>query len=281
VRCYGKESAADEETATEWSEWSTVEASLLSQDDWNAAFITSTRTVDPAAPLAPIRFRKVFEIPRTCFPTSRARLYITALGVYHAFLNGTRIGDHCLAPGWTAYDHRLNFQTFDVTELLRDDGDNVLAVEVGAGWYAGRLGFHGGKRCCYKSADLAVLAQLEVATETPGVCWVLPSNDTWECLPSAIQSSEIYDGEVFDMRREDLTWTTSGSNREYSPAVPARVVPWPLERLVSPDAPSVRVVQEVAVAEIHISPSGKVILDFGQNLVGKVRIRWMTIAQDR
>ncbi|KAJ0416912.1 bacterial alpha-L-rhamnosidase-domain-containing protein [Aspergillus carlsbadensis] len=280
VRCYGKEGAADEETATDWSEWSTVEASLLNQDDWNAAFVTSTRTVDPAAPLAPVRFRKVFPIPRNCFPAARARLYITALGVYHAFLNGTRVGDHCLAPGWTAYDHRLNFQAFDVTELLREDGDNVLAVEVGAGWYAGRLGFHGGKRCCYKSADLAVLAQLEVATETPGVCWVLPSNDTWECLPSAIQSSEIYDGELYDMSRGDATWTTAPIGEKASAAVAARVVPWPLERLVSPDAPPVRVVQEVAVAEILISPSGKVILDFGQNLVGKVRIRSATIARN-
>ncbi|KAL2837027.1 bacterial alpha-L-rhamnosidase-domain-containing protein [Aspergillus pseudodeflectus] len=222
VRCYGRESTADEETATDWSEWSTVEASLLNQDDWSAAFITSTRTVDPTAPLAPIRFRKVFQIPRNCFPATKARLYITAL-------------DNCLAPGWTAYDHRLNFQTFDVTELLREEGDNVLAVEVGAGWYAGRLG-----------ADLGVLAQLE--------------NDTWECLPSAIQSSEINDGEVYDMRREDLTWTTSSSEGRDSIAASARVVPWPLERL------------EVAVVEVLTSPSGKVILDFGQNLVGKVRL---------
>ncbi|KAL3443910.1 bacterial alpha-L-rhamnosidase-domain-containing protein [Aspergillus insuetus] len=281
VRCYGKESTADEETATDWSEWSTVEASLLNQDDWSAAFVTSTRTVDPAAPLAPIRLRKVFQIPRNRFPAIKARLYITSLGVYHAFLNGIRIGDHCLAPGWTAYDHRLNFQTFDVTELLREDGDNVLAVEVGAGWYAGRLGFNGGKRCCYKSAELAVLAQLEVATETPGVCWVLPSNDTWECLPSAIQSSEIYDGEVYDMRRENFTWTTSSSSDgRDSAASPARVVSWPLERLVASDAPPVRVVQEVPVLEILSSPSGKVILDFGQNLVGKVRIRSTTVAQD-
>ncbi|OJI95760.1 hypothetical protein ASPVEDRAFT_22800 [Aspergillus versicolor CBS 583.65] len=280
VRCHGKENAADEQSVSEWSEWATVEASLLRQEDWHAAFITSARPIDAAAPLAPIRFRKRFQLPINCVPKTGARLYITSLGVYHAFLNGTRIGDYCLAPGWTAYDHRLNFQTFDVTDLLHDDGENVLAVEVGPGWYAGRLGFNGGKRCCYGSADLAVLAQLEVTTETTGICWMLPSDDTWECLQSAIQSSEIYDGEVYDMRRDDASWTIAGHDQRDSPAVAARVVGWPQGRLVAPDAPPVRVVQEIPVSELVVSPSGKVILDFGQNLVGKVRIRSATIPQD-
>ncbi|KAL2811588.1 bacterial alpha-L-rhamnosidase-domain-containing protein [Aspergillus granulosus] len=280
VRCYGKEDAAAEESATDWSEWSTVECSLLHKEDWTAAFVTSSLPVDAAAPLAPIRFRKRFRLPHNSFPIVRTRLYITALGVYHAFLNGKRIGDHCMAPGWTAYGHRLNYQTFDVSNLLRGDEENVLGVEVGAGWYATRLGFNGGKRCCYGSPDLAVLAQLEVTMEN-GVFWVLPSNDSWECLRSPIQSSEIYDGEVYDMRCEYGAWSTVDKDEEGLTGLAARIIPWPRARLVSPDAPPVRVVQEIPVARILVSRSGKVILDFGQNLVGKVRIRSTILPRDQ
>ncbi|CRG91033.1 hypothetical protein PISL3812_08081 [Talaromyces islandicus] len=265
VRCYG----AGNESATPWSEWSTVEASLLHQEDWQAAFITPTRLVDAAAPLAPIRFRKRFNLPSRSSPMIRARLYITALGVYHAFLNGQRIGDHLMAPGWTAYDHRLNFQSFDVTSLLHPQDENVIDVEVGAGWYATRLGFHGGKRCYYGSADLAVLAQLEIAADSSGTPWVLLSDDTWTCLTSSIKSSEIYDGEIYDMRRDKRGGTSADADREKT----VRIIAWPRARLIAPDAPPVRVIQEMPVVQILDSPSGKLILDFGQNLVGKVRIK--------
>ncbi|KAL2851065.1 bacterial alpha-L-rhamnosidase-domain-containing protein [Aspergillus pseudoustus] len=282
VRCYGKEVAALNESATKWSEWSTVEAGLLHQDDWQAAFITSSQRVpDPTTSVSPIRFRKRFQLTPKSSPILRARLYITALGVYHAYLNGKRVGNHCMAPGWTAYDHRLNYQAFDVTDLIQDNEENALTVEVGPGWYASRLGFNGGKRCCYGSPDLAILAQLEVSAEDSEASWVLPSNDTWECLPSAIQSSEIYDGEVYDMRLENQTWSTANYDTQQSTPVATRVLPWPQAKLISPNAPPVRVVQELPPASILVSPSGKVILDFGQNLVGKLRIRSTVLPQDQ
>src|SRR5205823_13146875 len=92
----------------------------------------------------------------------RARLYVTALGVYEAQLNGATAGDHVLDPGWTSYDHRLRYQTFDVTGLLRE-GRNVLGAMLGDGWYRGRLGFNGGRRNIY-GLPPALLAQLEIAS---------------------------------------------------------------------------------------------------------------------
>lgn len=83
-----------------------------------------------------------------------------------------------------------------MTFLLRQDEENVIAVEVEPGWYATSLGFNGGKRCCYGNGELSVLAQLEVEAVNHGTSWVSPSNDTWTCVPSETQSSEIYDGEV-------------------------------------------------------------------------------------
>lgn len=81
-------------------------------------------------------------MPRFC------RLYITSQGVYEPYINGKRVGDHVLAPGWTSYRHHLNYQTFDVRDLLQD-GENVIGVEVGEGWFATRLGFSGGQRNIY------------------------------------------------------------------------------------------------------------------------------------
>ena len=80
-----------------------------------------------------------------CVRVCRARLYITALGVYEAQLNGETVGDHVMAPGWTSYRHRLRYQTFDVTSLLRE-GRNALGAMLGDGWFRGRLGFGGGRR---------------------------------------------------------------------------------------------------------------------------------------
>ncbi|PJF45361.1 MAG: alpha-L-rhamnosidase, partial [Candidatus Thermofonsia Clade 3 bacterium] len=89
-----------------------------------------------------------------------ARLYITALGLYEAEINGQTVGDHVFAPGWTVYDERLRYQTFDVTALLKP-GRNALGAVLGDGWFRGRLGFGGGRRNIY-GERLALLAQLEV-----------------------------------------------------------------------------------------------------------------------
>jgi alpha-L-rhamnosidase len=90
----------------------------------------------------------------------RARLYVTALGAYEAQLNGVTVGDHVMAPGWTSYNYRLRYQTFDVTGLLAE-GRNALVAILGDGWYRGRLGYHGGRRNIYGDR-LAPLAQLEI-----------------------------------------------------------------------------------------------------------------------
>jgi alpha-L-rhamnosidase len=72
-------------------------------------------------------------------------LYITGFGVYRAYINGCKVGDHEMVPGWTSYHHRLAYQVFEVDSLIDKKGNNVLSVEVAEGWYAGRLGFGGGK----------------------------------------------------------------------------------------------------------------------------------------
>ena len=143
-----------------WSGLAPVEAGLLAATDWEARFITSVdATEGTALPL----LRREFAVGPGL---AQARLSITALGAYEAELNGQRVGDHVLAPGWTSYNFRLRYQTFDVTSLLHE-GANAIGAMLGDGWYRSKLnGGMGALKTIYGS-QLALLAQLEL-TYTDG-----------------------------------------------------------------------------------------------------------------
>ncbi|KAL4914916.1 bacterial alpha-L-rhamnosidase-domain-containing protein [Aspergillus aurantiobrunneus] len=240
---------------TEWSAWNNVECGLLSRHDWSAR------------PLQPIRFRKTFSLPIAA--AQRARLYITSLGVFQAYINGEQVGDHCMAPGWTSYHNRLNYEVFDVASLLKAGEENIIAVQVSEGWYATRLGFNGGTRFVYGD-ELALFAQLEVVPDQgEQLPVVIATDSSWRSHQSAIIRSEIYDGEVYDAREEQGSWKSSALEASWESA---REVPLPQTQLVAPNAPPVRVTEVICPIEIIRTPSGKVVVDFGQNLVGRVRI---------
>ncbi len=190
-------------------------------------------------------------------PVARARLYATAHGVYVATLNGRRVGDHVLAPGWTSYHHRLRYQTYDVTDLIRE-GDNELEVLLGNGWFRGRLGW-GDRRAVYGDR-LALLAQLEVTT-TDGAVQVLATDETWTARESGVLADDLYDGQRTDLRPR------SGDRSDPVGAIEAA-----LPRLVAPDGPPVRATETLQAHEVFRSPSGATLIDFGQNLVGWVRL---------
>jgi alpha-L-rhamnosidase len=133
------------------SDWASVkvEAGLLKATDWVAEMITSSRIPNPDLPKPPTRFRKSFSysLPnKTNTTQGKARLYATAYGIYQVELNGKRVGDQVLTPGWQSYEHHLNYQTYDISDLLME-GENVIGVDVGEGWYAGRLGRPGLRIC--------------------------------------------------------------------------------------------------------------------------------------
>ncbi|TCM40318.1 family 78 glycoside hydrolase catalytic domain [Kribbella sp. VKM Ac-2568] len=239
----------------DWSDWSapaTVEAGLLSADDWTARFV-SPREIGAVGSPAPV-LGGVLQLPDGI---SRARLYSTAHGIYLPELNGERVGQDELAPGWTAYQQRLRYQTYEVTDLVRA-GENRLEFLVGNGWYRGRLGFHG-KNSLYGDR-LAVLAQLEVTT-SDGEIHVFGSDETWTAHESAIITDDLYDGQSTDLRR------VAGQTTAVD------VLDADLNLLVAPDGPPVRVTDVLAAVEITTSPAGKTLVDFGQNLVGRVRLK--------
>ena len=162
---------------TGWSEPATAETGLLQPRDWTGRFI-SPRTLGGIGQPAPVLTRGI----NLRSPIVSARLYATAHGVYVATLNGARVGDEVLAPGWTSYHHRLRYQTYDVTSLLRE-GENKLAVLLGNGWFRGHL-TGGGRRALYGDR-LALLAQLEV-TYADGSVDVIGTDQRWSAAGSGI-----------------------------------------------------------------------------------------------
>lgn len=249
---------------SEWSDPVTLETGLLTVDDWQAQFITLDWDEDTSQSNSSPYLRREFDVRSG---VKSARLYISALGVYEAQINGAVVGDHVLAPGWTVYDQHLRYQTFDVTDML-SEGKNVIGAILGDGWFRGRLGFNGGRRNIY-GEKLGLLARLEI-TYTDGSTETIISDENWQATTGAILSNSIYDGESYDARLEMVNWATAGYDASNWKAV--RTFEWDKDALQAPVSPPVRRTEELAPISISKSPSGKTLIDFGQNLVGRVRI---------
>ncbi|PSR89028.1 bacterial alpha-L-rhamnosidase-domain-containing protein [Coniella lustricola] len=274
-------------------EWTTVEAGLLKASDWKARFITSTDPPPSAndIPHRPVIYQKTFTYniinstdatsssSQQQYKSEYARLYISALGLYEAYINGVRVGDSHMAPGWTSYHHRVQYQTYDVTGLLRQScgAENTLTVEVAEGWYAGRLLWVPGLRNLYGDKP-GFIAQLEMHGRD--TMQQVVSDESWGCRPSPRLSASIYDGEVYDAcaaapasQQSDLVVDRNvGGVHDWHRT---RVLDFDFDKvqLVATDAPPVRITQFVKPINVFKSPSGKTLVDFGQNLVGRVQIR--------
>ncbi|KAL2832512.1 bacterial alpha-L-rhamnosidase-domain-containing protein [Aspergillus cavernicola] len=260
VRSFGRQHAD-----TPWSDLFTVEPGLLTEEDWQgAAAIASDRPTEEDSPHRPIYFRKDFSVDEDILS---ARLYITALGIYEAQLNGERVGDLVLAPGWQSYTHRHEYNTYDVTDLLRN-GENALGVTVGEGWYSGRLGWDGNRN--FYGDTLGVLCLLSVTT-SGGTTTYIPSDETWQSSTGPIVSSEIYNGEEYNSTLEIDGWALPGFDA--SGWLGTLEIEFDKAVLAAPDAPPVRRIEERRLENVFSSGSGKTVLDFGQNVVGWLRVR--------
>lgn len=248
-----------------WSNYFWVEAGLLNSSDWQAQFITPDWEEDISQTQPNPMLRHEFELREGIV---QARLYITALGVYEAHLNGQRVGDQIMAPGWTSYQHRLRYQTFDVTDQLQA-GRNAIGAYLAEGWFRGRLAWNPLNRNIY-GKETALLAQIEVVY-ADGSRQTIVSDSSWRANTGPLRFSSIYDGESYDARLERDGWTQAGyDDSDWKGVRPAE---YSLEKLQAPDGPPVRAIETIAPVKIWQSPSGKTLVDFGQNLVGWVRIK--------
>ncbi|MEV0155792.1 family 78 glycoside hydrolase catalytic domain [Micromonospora sp. NPDC050686] len=198
---------------------------------------------------------------------SRARVYATALGVYELSLNGQRVGDHELAPGWTDYAKRVQYQTYDVTSQLRQ-GDNAFGAMLGDGWYSGTIAWFGtdnyGSRP-HLSAQL-VIDYADGRTET------VRTDGTWRATPGPFLQSDLIHGETYDARTLPAGWDRPGfDDSGWSPATVDDTDA--TAKLVAQVDPPVRVVQELPARALTQPTPGTWIFDLGQNMVGKVRLK--------
>jgi len=250
--------------ASAWSPAASWEMGLLQAADWKASWIEPGLPEDISKSGPSPMLRREFTLVN---PVERARLYVTSRGLYEVELNGRRVGDAVLTPGWTSYGKRIQYQTYDVTAQLQK-GKNAVGVALGNGWYRGNLAWSD-KRNIY-GERLAVLAQI-VVTYRGGKQEVIGTDAAWKAATGPVLMSEIYHGETYDARLEKAGWSAPG----YADAgwTNVKVADYPKDNLVAPAGPPVRRIEEIKPVKTLRTPGGDTVVDMGQNLVGWVRLK--------
>jgi alpha-L-rhamnosidase len=228
--------------------------------------------VDAAGPEAWLALLDAVPVLRTDFaiadkPIERARVYAAAQGIYELRLNGERVGDHELAPGWTDYRKRIQYQAYDVTELVAAGG-NALGAELAGGWFAGRVAMFGDS---VYGADTALIAQLRVEY-ADGTVQTVDTNETWRTTRGPIAAADLLDGETYDARRARELGAWSESPYDDAGWDPVVVRPSATDKLEPQDDQPVRVTQELSAERLPSPTPGTYVYDLGQNMVGKVRL---------
>ncbi len=233
----------ENDTCGDWSK-ATFEMGLLSASDWKASWITGNYKAGKKQRYPVDCFRKVFSAPE-----GNARLYITACGLYEATINGQRVGNFVLAPGHTDYRKRISYQTYDVTDLLLP-GENTLEIWLADGWYRGSCGAWGLKN--QYGTQTKFIAQLEVDGKP-----ILLTDDTWDWSNDGpIRFADNQDGEVYN------------ANDIPSYSGKAKVTKHNVIPTASNNVPVVE--RERFTPTVITTPSGKTVLDFGQNIAGYI-----------
>lgn len=295
-----------------WSEPASWSMGLLEATDWKADYISfrdSSTVHDDVTILhlpAARQYRKEFSTKREIL---RATIYATALGVYELHLNGARVGDAFFAPGWTDYHQRAYYNTYDVTDMLRD-GDNALGAWVADGWYSGYVGFglltgmgteKTGRAIYGKTPSL--MAQLEI-TYSDGTRETIGTDTSWRVTGDGpVQEADLLMGEAYDARKEMPGWAVSGfDDKGWQSAILAVDNGNPTATFYqrrNPDEPGqgvrnvgaeielgfkrpqlqafpglpVRVTQEMPARKLMPREPGTYIFDLGQNFAGTIRMK--------
>lgn len=249
--------------ASVWSEPAFWQTGLLHAADWKGNWITAGFAADSVQRPSPY-FRKTFAATKKI---KTATAYITAHGLYEAFINGKRVGDCYLTPGWTSYNKRLQYQVYDVTALLQT-GKNAVGAALGSGWYRGYLAWNDNKDVYGK--DLALLLQIDI-TYDDGTTEIIATDGSWKSSTGAVQYSEIYNGETSDARKEQKGWASTSFDDSKWSGVATQT--FSKAHIIATENEPVRAHETFTPVAIITTPKGETVLDFGQNLVGFVRIK--------
>lgn len=248
-----------------YSEAATWEMGLLWQADWHAQWITQSPSKTPEVVPSPL-LRKDFVVPGK---VKCARLYIAGLGYHEAFINNSKVGDHVLDPVVTHYDKSVSYVTHDATPMIAS-GKNVLGVMLGNGWYnySTRSAWDFDKAPWRDNPVLK--CQLEISLDD-GSTIVVTSDSTWKVHDGPIRFNAILNGEIYDARAEQKNWTSllaSAQHWQYCTATKG-----PSGMLRAQSMPPIRVIETRKPARIKKLDDGKYLVDFGQNISGRIQMR--------
>jgi alpha-L-rhamnosidase len=254
----------NQENISSWSEPAYWEMGLLNSDEWQAEWIEPDLDENTEEPQPAPMLRSEFEAGGNIVS---ARAYVTSHGLYEMHINGRRAGQDLFTPGWTSYNNRLQYQTYDITRFLRP-GRNCVGVFLGDGWYRGFIGW--GDQRNYYGETLALLAQIEIIYED-GSKQVYGTGPDWRSSTGPILFSDIYNGEYYDARMEKDGWSLPGyDDSQWNGVI---IGGYGTDRLIAQQAPPVRKIQELKPVGMFTTPEGDLVVDMGQNMVGWVKLR--------
>lgn len=248
---------------SKWSYPAYWETGLMNHTNWEARWIKVPWEEDSLSSEPVALFRNDFNIQKEI---KSARLYASARGLYEIEINGKKVGDEEFTPGWTSYNNRIQYQTFDVTSYLQQ-GRNAIGSWLADGWFRGYLGW-GDQRNVY-GTDIALIAQLEI-TFTDGSKSTVSTSDDWKAGLSPVLKSDIYNGEYYDARKEQQGWSQPGfKDKEWQNA---QITNEGTGLLMASEGEPVKSIQSLKPIDWLITPEGDTVLDIGQNMVGWMRL---------
>ncbi len=245
-----------------WSQPAYFEMGLLKSSDWKARWIEPHPGESLESSTACPYLRKEFRLKKE---VQKAQLYVTCHGLYEVHLNGKKVGDQLFTPGWTSYTKRLQYQVYDVKNMLKK-GDNAIGTILGEGWFCGPFGWEGKKQLYGNNP--ALLLQLKISY-SDGSSETIISDKSWKSSTGPILKSEIYDGETYDARLEPGGWDLPGyKDRNW---IACSEKDYGFANIVSSDGVPVRVTETLHPVQKLTTPEGDLVFDFGQNMVGWVK----------
>ena len=246
-----------------WSRPAFFETGLIGLNDWKAQWIEPVQ--DTTRHIPALMVRKEFSLQKKI---ASARLYVTSHGFYEFYINGQRVGDYLLTPGWTSYQKRLQYQVYDITGLL-NQGKNAAGAMLGDGWYRGSLGWVVNWGIWGKK--LGLLGQVHIRY-TDGTEELLITDNTWKGTQEGpIVANGIYDGEQYDATKEIPNWNKIGFDDASWKSV--QVATYDNSNLIAMETVPVRKIKELTPVKIFRTPKGTLVADMGQNMVGWVRLK--------
>ena len=248
--------------ASGWSTPAFFQMGLLNTSDWKAKWI-EPGFVDTVGQPSPM-FRKQFSADKKI---KSAAIFITAHGLYEAHINGKRVGNDYFTPGWTSYNKRLQYQEYDVTDLIKE-GNNAIGVTLGSGWYRDHLAWGSNKNIYGK--DISLFLQLYIIYNDGSSKRIL-SDESWKSTTGGIISSSIYDGETIDARIKKTGWTLPDYDDSKWSGV--NVENFSNDNLVATINEPATKHETFKPVKILTTPKGEKVIDFGQNLVGWVMLK--------